>query len=190
MISALLIFLGLAILFGLLLGYAAIRFKVEGNPVAEQIDRVLPQTQCGQCGFPGCKPYAEALANGESEVNLCVPGGHEVMIQIAEITHREPKEMEAEPEEIDTKIIAKIDEDLCIGCVHCIKACPVDAIVGATKMMHTVIESECTGCEKCVPVCPVDCIDMIPEEPTPQTWAWPEPARSEEPLIQTLGQKA
>lgn len=189
MISALLIFTGLAVLFGLLLGYASVRFKVEGNPLAEQIDHVLPQTQCGQCGFPGCKPYAEALAKGESEVNLCVPGGHEVMIQIAEITHREPKEMDATPTDTSVKIVAKINEDLCIGCVHCIKACPVDAIVGATKMMHTVIESECTGCEKCVPVCPVDCIDMIAEEPTPQTWAWPEPAAAEEPLIQTLGQK-
>ncbi|RUM92067.1 MAG: electron transport complex subunit RsxB, partial [Thiomicrospira sp.] len=113
MISAILIFLALAIIFGILLGYASVRFKVEGNPVAEQIDNVLPQTQCGQCGFPGCKPYAEALAKGESEVNLCVPGGHEVMIQISEITHREPKEMEAEPEDIAQKIVAKIDEDIC-----------------------------------------------------------------------------
>ena len=175
MMEALLVFLGLAVVFGLLLGYAKIRFKVKGNPVADQIDQILPQTQCGQCGFPGCRPYAEALAEGQSEVNLCVPGGHEVMIQISEITHREPKEMDASQAPPDEPMVAIIDEDLCIGCVHCIKACPVDAIVGATKMMHTVIEKECTGCELCVPVCPVDCIEMVPVQPTPQTWHWPEP---------------
>ncbi|MDX1796829.1 MAG: electron transport complex subunit RsxB [Hydrogenovibrio sp.] len=186
MLSAILIFLGLAILFGLLLGYASIRFKVEGNPVADQIDQILPQTQCGQCGFPGCRPYAEALANGESEVNLCVPGGHEVMIEIAEITHREPKEMEAPEKTLEGKIVAVIDEDICIGCVHCIKACPVDAIVGATKLMHTVIESECTGCEKCIPVCPVDCIDMVPEQTTLKNWGWLDPNQT--PQSSTGGQ--
>lgn len=177
MISALLVFLGLSILFGILLGYAAIRFKVEGNPVAEQIDKVLPQTQCGQCGYPGCKPYAEAVASEEAEVNQCIPGGNEVMILISEITNRDPKEMEAEPEEKTGPIVALIDEDLCIGCVHCIKACPVDAIVGATKLMHTVIEKECTGCEKCIPVCPVDCIEMIPVPLTLRTWGWPDPSQ-------------
>lgn len=180
MVEALLIFLGLAILFGLLLGYAAIRFKVEGNPLAERIDKVLPQTQCGQCGFPGCKPYAEALARGESEVNLCIPGGTEVMIQIAEITGREPKEMDAAAADPKPKEVAFIDEDLCIGCVLCIKECPVDAILGATKQMHTVIQKECTGCEKCVPVCPVDCITMQPPEVTPRNWQWPEPPTVQE----------
>lgn len=175
MLEAIFIFLGLAILFGLLLGYASVKFKVEGNPVAEQVDKILPQTQCGQCGFPGCKPYAEALAKGETEVNLCIPGGHEVMIQISEITGLEPKEMEAEEEAGKPKEVAKINEDLCIGCVLCIKECPVDAILGATKLMHTVIEKECTGCEKCVPVCPVDCIDMVPEPISTRNWKWPEP---------------
>jgi len=175
MIEAILIFVGLAILFGLLLGYASVKFKVEGNPVAEQVDKILPQTQCGQCGFPGCKPYAEALAKGETEVNLCVPGGNEVMILISEITGLEPKEMEAVEEEHKTKEVAKINEDLCIGCVLCIKECPVDAILGATKLMHTVIEKECTGCEKCIPVCPVDCIDMIPLAVSTKNWKWPEP---------------
>jgi electron transport complex protein RnfB len=175
MIEALLVFLVLALFFGLLLGYAKIKFKVEGNPVADQIDSILPQTQCGQCGFPGCRPYAEALAEGQSEVNLCVPGGHEVMIQISEITHREPKEMDESKAPPEEPMVAVIDEDICIGCVHCIKACPVDAIVGTTKMMHTVIEKECTGCELCVPVCPVDCIDMVTQKKTPQTWYWPEP---------------
>jgi len=180
MIEAILIFLGLAILFGLLLGYASVRFKVEGNPQAEQIDKILPQTQCGQCGFPGCKPYADALAEGKTEVNLCIPGGNDVMIQIAEITGLEPKEMDEVEEQEKAKETAYIDEDLCIGCVLCIKECPVDAILGATKMMHTVIQQECTGCEKCVPVCPVDCIEMLPQNVTPKNWKWPEPAPSSE----------
>ncbi|GAB6070468.1 electron transport complex subunit RsxB [Thiomicrorhabdus hydrogeniphila] len=175
MIEAVLIFVGLAILFGLLLGYASVKFKVEGNPVAEQVDKILPQTQCGQCGFPGCKPYAEALAKGETEVNLCIPGGNEVMILISEITGLEPKEMEVVEEEHKTKEVAKINEELCIGCVLCIKECPVDAILGATKLMHTVIEKECTGCEKCIPVCPVDCIDMVPLAVSVKNWKWPEP---------------
>lgn len=173
--AAILIFVGLALVFGLLLGYAAVRFKVEGNPLAEQIDKVLPQTQCGQCTYPGCKPYAEALAKGEAEVNLCIPGGTDTMILISEITGLEPKEMEATETEHKPKETAFIDEDVCIGCVLCIKACPVDAIIGATKLMHTVIQSECTGCDKCAPVCPVDCIDMRPPTVSLENWQWPEP---------------
>ncbi|UQB43013.1 electron transport complex subunit RsxB [Thiomicrospira microaerophila] len=169
------IFLGLSVVFGLLLGYAAVRFKVEGDPVAELIDKKLPQTQCGQCGYPGCKPYAEALAKGEAEVNLCIPGGEPTMLEIAELLQVEPKAMEAEATEPKPPMVALINEDLCIGCVLCIKACPVDAIIGATKMMHTVIKKECTGCELCIPVCPVDCIDMVTEQPSPQNWKWPEP---------------
>lgn len=185
-LEALGIFLALALLFGLALGYAAVRFKVEGNPMADQIDKELPQTQCGQCGFPGCRPYAEALANGESEVNLCVPGGTEVMIKISEITGREQKPMEDTSADEKAKETAFIDEDLCIGCVLCIKECPVDAILGATKMMHTVIQQECTGCELCVPVCPVDCIEMRPQEVSLKNWQWPAPnepksALSDEP---------
>lgn len=183
MIEGLVVFAGLAAVFGLFLGYAAIKFKIEGNPKAEQIDAILPQTQCGQCGFPGCKPYAEALAEDEpqTEVNLCIPGGHEVMIQISEITGLAPKEVAVEQteEEKPRKITAWINEEACIGCVHCIKACPVDAILGSMKMMHTVIQDECTGCEKCVPVCPVDCITMEPEKITPTNWQWPDPIDAE-----------
>ena len=185
MIEAIIIFIGLALLFGLLLGYAAIRFKVEGNPVSEQIDKILPQTQCGQCGYPGCKPYADALAAGEADVNLCVPGGTEVMILISEITGLEPKEMDAADDIVKIKETAFIDEDICIGCVLCIKACPVDAILGATKLMHTVIQSECTGCELCVPVCPVDCIEMRPPETTTANWKWPDPADAAITAIKT-----
>jgi len=175
MLTALLIFLGLSLLFGLLLGYAAVKFKVEGNPLVDQIDKILPQTQCGQCGYPGCRPYAEAVANGEAEINLCIPGGEEVMLKIAELTGKEPKAV-AEPEtQHEGRMVAYIHEDLCIGCMHCIKECPVDAIVGTTKMMHTVIADECTGCEKCIPVCPVDCIEMRPITETPKNWIWPDP---------------
>lgn len=189
MIEAILIFIGLSLLFGLLLGYAAIRFKVDGNPIAEQVDKILPQTQCGQCGFPGCKPYAEALAKEETEVNLCIPGGNEVMIQIAEITGLEPKELDADAAEPNPKETAYIDEDVCIGCVLCIKECPVDAILGATKLMHTVIQSECTGCEKCVPVCPVDCIDMLPPKVSVENWKWPDPTQlANEPNAQPLNE--
>lgn len=176
-----LIFLALSIAFGLLLGYAAVRFKVEGDPVAELIDKKLPQTQCGQCGYPGCKPYAEALAKGEAEVNLCIPGGEPTMLEIAELLQVEPKPMDAEASQPKPPMVALINEDLCIGCVLCIKACPVDAIVGATKMMHTVIKKECTGCELCVPVCPVDCIDMVVEQPNPRNWKWPDPKSAAEP---------
>ncbi|BBP46075.1 electron transport complex subunit B [Thiosulfatimonas sediminis] len=189
-IEAILIFLGLALAFGLALGFAAVRFKVEGNPLAEQLDRELPQTQCGQCGFPGCKPYAEALANGQSEVNLCVPGGTEVMIKIAQITGREEKPMDASVDETKPPMTAWIDEDLCIGCVLCIKACPVDAILGATKMMHTVIQAECTGCDLCAPACPVDCIEMKPKALTLKNWQWPEPTQAAVTQTQPLAQFA
>ncbi len=172
--AAIFIFVGLALVFGLLLGYAAIRFKVEGDPLVDEIDKILPQTQCGQCTYPGCRPYAEAVAKGEADINLCIPGGTDTMMRIAEITGQEPKEMEEETPPSPKKT-AFIDEDVCIGCVLCIKACPVDAIVGATKLMHTVIQSECTGCDKCVPVCPVDCIEMRPEPVSIENWSWPEP---------------
>ncbi|SFR58645.1 electron transport complex subunit RsxB [Thiomicrospira sp. ALE5] len=170
-----LLFLALAVAFGLLLGYAAVRFKVEGDPVVEIIDQKLPQTQCGQCGYPGCKPYAEALAKGEADVNLCIPGGEPTMLEIAEILKKDPKPMAAEATEPKPPMVALIDENLCIGCVLCIKACPVDAILGATKMMHTVIAKECTGCELCIPVCPVDCISMVTEEVSSKNWKWPQP---------------
>lgn len=175
MLSAILVFLGLSLVFGLLLGYAAVKFKIEGNPLIEKIDTILPQTQCGQCGYPGCKPYAKAVAEGEAEINLCIPGGEEVMLKISELTGQEPKDVAESETPHEGRMVAYIDESLCIGCMLCIKECPVDAIVGTTKMMHTVIIDECTGCEKCVPVCPVDCIKMRPIAQTPKNWIWPDP---------------
>ena len=179
MISSILIIGLLAILFGALLGYAAIRFKVDGNPLVDKIDSLLPQTQCGQCGFPGCKPYAEALANDEAAINLCPPGGEETMLNLAELLDKEPLALDEEKAKTEGPMVAFIREDECIGCVRCIKACPVDAILGATKMMHTVIEHECTGCELCVPECPVDCIDMIQEPETARNWKWDLPVNLE-----------
>ncbi|MGL4751911.1 MAG: electron transport complex subunit RsxB [Aeromonadaceae bacterium] len=159
----------LALLFGLLLGYAAVRFRVDADPVVEQLDALLPQTQCGQCGYPGCRPYAEAIANGDT-INKCVPGGEQTIKRIADLMGVEvPSDG---PALIPVKKVAFIHEDKCIGCTKCIQACPVDAIVGAAKMMHTVLRDECTGCDLCVAPCPTDCIEMIELPPTPDTWNW------------------
>lgn len=175
MLTAILTLALLALVLGLLLGFAAVKFRVEGDPVVEQIDAILPQTQCGQCGYPGCRPYAEAIANDEADINQCPPGGEDGMRALAELLDREPKPIGREFGEEKPKLLAVIDEQTCIGCTLCIQACPVDAIVGAAKRMHTVIESECTGCELCIPPCPVDCISMVAPRATVKHWKWPEP---------------
>lgn len=174
--EAILILAGLAIVFGLLLGFVAIYFKVEGDPVVDKIDAILPQTQCGQCTYPGCRPYAEAIAKGEADINQCPPGGEQVILALADLLDREPKPLSAEHGvEKEQKTVVVIDEQVCIGCTLCIQACPVDAILGAAKQMHTVIESECTGCDLCIPPCPVDCIHVVPVAETLETWIWPFP---------------
>ena len=175
MIVAILTIAGLSTVFGLVLGYAAIRFRVEGDPIADQIDTLLPQTQCGQCSYAGCRPYAEAIAAGEAEINRCPPGGEATMIALAELLGRDPVPLEDEDAAEKPKSVAYIVEAECIGCTLCIQACPVDAIVGAAKQMHTIIDDECTGCELCLPPCPVECIHMHPIEETIQTWQWPYP---------------
>lgn len=161
----------LSLLFGSLLGYAAIRFKVEGDPLVEQIDEILPQTQCGQCGYPGCKPYAEAIANGD-DINKCPPGGEATIKKLADLMGVEPKPLDDAHGSEEVKKVAVIREDECIGCTKCIQACPVDAILGATRQMHTVIADECTGCDLCVAPCPVDCIDMVPVKSNAKNWQW------------------
>ena len=158
------------LVFGLILGRASEIFKVDAPEIVTQIDALLPQTQCGQCGYPGCKPYATAIANGD-RINKCPPGGYDTVVKLAELMNVEPEPLAATEEE-QVKKVAFIREDECIGCTKCIQACPVDAIVGATRQMHTVLIDECTGCDLCVEPCPVDCIDMLPVKETKQTWKW------------------
>ncbi len=175
--AALIALVGLAILFGGLLGFAAEKFKVEGDPIVEQIDELLPQTQCGQCGFPGCRPYAESIASGDA-INKCPPGGQATINALANLLGVPAPELDEEHgQESEVKTVAYIREDECIGCTKCIQACPVDAILGAAKLMHTVIAAECTGCDLCVEPCPVDCIDMLPVAETIADWKWSIPAR-------------
>jgi electron transport complex protein RnfB len=181
MLTAVLALGGVAAAFGLALGFAALRFKVEGDPLVEQIDKILPQTQCGQCGFPGCRPYATAIAAGEADINQCPPGGEDGVIKLAELLGREPKPLNPDNGTAkDLPTVALIDEEVCIGCTKCIQACPVDAILGAAQQMHTVIVDHCTGCELCIAPCPVDCITMEPLQPTQATWTWPLPNREKE----------
>lgn len=176
MLYAILAIAGLAVAFGLLLGYSAVKFRVEGDPIVDQIDALLPQTQCGQCSYAGCRPYAEAIAAGEAEINRCPPGGEATMIALADLLGRDPVALADEEAAEKPKSVAVIIEKDCIGCTLCIQACPVDAILGAAKQMHTVIADECTGCELCIPPCPVECIIMTPIVATPDTWQWPYPA--------------
>jgi electron transport complex protein RnfB len=181
--SALIALFGMATLFGAILGFAAVRFRVEGNPLVDQIDDILPQTQCGQCGHPGCRPYAEAIANQGEPINKCPPGGHTTINALADLLDVEAPPLDAEHgEESAVKKIAFIREDECIGCTKCIQACPVDAILGAAKQMHTVIASECTGCDLCVEPCPVDCIEMHPIQINYSNWKWDLPPPSAEQI--------
>jgi electron transport complex protein RnfB len=131
--------------------------------LVDRIDALLPQTQCGRCTFTGCRPYAEAIAAGSAGINQCPPGGERTAQALARLMGVEAKPVGKEfgvvPEH---PAVAFIEEDACIGCTKCIQACPVDAIVGASRYMHTVIAADCTGCELCIPPCPVDCIVMRP----------------------------
>ncbi|WP_221798404.1 electron transport complex subunit RsxB [Oceanobacter mangrovi] len=179
----------LALIFGAVLGFAAVRFKVEGNPIVDQINDLLPQTQCGQCGHPGCKPYAEAIAAGD-KINKCPPGGESTIQALADLLGVEAEPLDAEHgAEAAGPKVAVIREDECIGCTKCIQACPVDAIIGAAKQMHTVIADECTGCDLCVEPCPVDCIDMVAIQPNTSSWYWQTPKSAVE-LIATDRQPA
>ena len=162
-------------LIGLVLGYAAIRFRVKSDPIVDQIDALLPQTQCGQCTYPGCRPYAEAMAAGEADINQCPPGGEVTIQALADLLGMDAKPLNAEHGEHSEKTVVTIDEQVCIGCTLCIQACPVDAILGSSKLMHTVIEAECTGCDLCLPPCPVDCIEMVVKAPAPGQWTRPRP---------------
>jgi electron transport complex protein RnfB len=131
------------------------------QPLAAALDALLPQTQCGLCGYAGCLPYAEAMAGGTADINRCPPGGDVVIEDLARALGCTPKPLDTRCGITQPPAVAVIDEAWCIGCTLCIQACPVDAIAGAAKVMHTVIAAHCTGCELCIPPCPVDCIQMV-----------------------------
>ena len=148
----------IALVAGIALAYAYQRLPAADGNLVEQINDLLPQTQCAQCGYPGCRPYAAAVAEGSAAINLCPPGGDDTVRRLARLLGKDTIPLA----EKVIPAVAVIDEAACIGCFHCRNACPVDAIVGAPQFMHTVIASECTGCELCVAPCPVDCITMRP----------------------------
>jgi H+/Na+-translocating ferredoxin:NAD+ oxidoreductase subunit B len=142
------------------LGWAHARLRPNQSQLVDAIDLLLPQTQCERCGYPGCRPYAEAVASGGA-LNRCPPGGSRTIAALAALLDREILPLDSELAPIDPDAIARIDEAQCIGCALCLPACPVDAILGAPGHMHTVIARHCTGCELCLPACPVDCISMV-----------------------------
>ncbi|HEX2519455.1 MAG TPA: electron transport complex subunit RsxB [Castellaniella sp.] len=132
--------------------------------LVDAIDALLPQTQCTQCGYDGCRPYAQAIADGRADINRCPPGGPQTIAALARLLNRPEHPLDSECGSYRPFRVALIDEEHCIGCTLCIQACPVDAILGANQCMHTIIEADCTGCELCVAPCPVDCITMVPTE--------------------------
>lgn len=148
----------IALAAGLALSYASQTLPTDTSDIVERINDLLPQTQCAQCGYSGCRPYASAVAAGDAPINLCPPGGDSTVRQLAELLGRDVLPLAGESNVVPS--VAVIDESLCIGCTHCRTACPVDAIVGAHQFMHTIIAVECTGCELCIAPCPVDCISM------------------------------
>ncbi|MFL6549958.1 MAG: electron transport complex subunit RsxB [Povalibacter sp.] len=162
MLAAIVFTVVLAALFALSM-LLPVRESAQPDDWVERINALLPQTQCRRCTFDGCKPYATAIARGEADINQCPPGGEQTARALANLLSRPPKSVDPKfgvmPER---PAVAWIDESACIGCTKCIQACPVDAILGASKYMHTVIADECTGCELCIPPCPVDCIEMRP----------------------------
>ncbi|MGA9421257.1 MAG: electron transport complex subunit RsxB, partial [Rhodanobacteraceae bacterium] len=149
---------------------------IVSSALANRIDALLPQTQCRQCGYAGCQPYADAIAGGDAPINRCPPGGAAGIRQLADLLDREIIALDPACGVEKPRAVAWIDESACIGCTKCIQACPVDAIVGAAKRMHTILTDECTGCELCLAPCPVDCIAMLPV-PVNETDSPPAAAR-------------
>jgi electron transport complex protein RnfB len=155
---------GLILLIILILSLAKKYFAVSENPLIEQVNLLLPQTQCAQCGYPGCKPYARAIVEEGEAINRCPPGGESTINHLAQLLQVEALPLNPENGVIAPPTLVSIRENECIGCTLCIQACPVDAIIGAQRQMHTVLTSLCTGCNLCIPPCPVDCIDIIARE--------------------------
>ncbi len=172
MISAILIISAMGISMGAILGIAAKYLAVEGNPLQQEVEAMLPGSQCAQCGYPGCTPAAEAIANSTASVTICPPGGKAlaealalklgVSVDLSNIKETQP-------------VIAYIHENLCIGCTKCFKRCPTDAVLGGPRQIHAIFAEACNGCQKCYDVCPTECIEMRPVQTTIQTWYWPQP---------------
>ncbi|GIX36672.1 MAG: electron transport complex subunit B [Lysobacteraceae bacterium] len=160
--AAVLVMTGLSLLLGSLLAFAAWRLRPDEDTVVARIEELLPQTQCAQCGYPGCRPYAEAVARGEADINRCPPGGQATVDALAALLGVPSKPLDADRGPPPPAQVAFVREADCIGCALCIQACPVDAIVGARGHLHTVLAEVCTGCELCLPPCPVDCIELEP----------------------------
>jgi len=171
MFVATLVLTVLGLVLGWLLGLAAKKFAVEENPIVVEVEALLPGSQCGQCGFPGCGPAAEAMVSGAAPINCCPPGGRALVENLSQLLNIDLNSLGDAPE----PLLASIDDSLCTGCTKCYKACPTDAIVGATKQIHAVISKACTGCSKCKDVCPEDCISLNPEPVTLNNWHWTKP---------------
>ncbi|WP_089724070.1 RnfABCDGE type electron transport complex subunit B [Candidatus Thiosymbion oneisti] len=163
----------LGVTLGWLLGLAARYLKVEGNPLVEQVEALLPGSQCGQCGLPGCGAAAQALAEGRAPLTLCPAVDRALAEELAQLLGASA-DLSAVADQ--TPVIAHIHEQLCVGCTRCFKRCPTDAILGGPKMIHAVFADACIGCQKCFEVCPTEGIEMRPIEATLQTWYWPQPA--------------
>ncbi len=161
-VMAVLVAAALAVVLGVALGWAASRIEPDAGSLVERIDALLPQTQCGQCRYPGCRPYATAIASGAAGIDRCPPGGDATVRALAALLDRSAPLLDPAFGAPKPPQVAWIDEEKCIGCARCLPACPVDAIVGAPRQMHTVIAVQCTGCELCLPPCPVDCIELRP----------------------------
>ena len=153
---------GLVILLAALLVIGNRFLPPESEPIVDQLEQLLPRIQCGQCGYAGCRAYAEAIASSSVPINRCPPGGTETIRQLASIMGLPTKKLREDLGQASLDQVAWIDENLCIGCNLCARVCPVDAIAGVPQMMHTVIAIHCTGCELCLPPCPVDCIELAP----------------------------
>lgn len=162
MLESVVVLAGLAVTLAALLVTAERLMPATSGDLTERIERLLPRIQCGQCGYPGCRPYADAIADGAADINRCPPGGEQTVQRLAALLGRDPLPVDTSRGSASIEQIARIDEAVCIGCNLCARACPVDAIVGVPQALHAVLPSHCTGCELCLPPCPVDCISLVP----------------------------
>lgn len=172
MIEATLALTVMGLLLGLGLGLAARKFAVsDENPLIKEVSDLMPGSQCGQCGFPGCGAAAVAIVEGNAAVTCCPPGGVGLAEKLAEMLG-----VSLDASQMAAPMMARVEASQCIGCTRCYRACPTDAIVGASGQVHVVLEDACTGCGKCRDACPEDCVILTPQEQTLDTWRWNKPA--------------